>query len=169
MTSEILRKLYEYNDWANLRLIEACSLLTEEQLDAVPNSSTNGTIRVTLWHLMAAQQRYVWRLTGEEPRFNWQGPPNFEELREAAVTTGERLRALAEGEPRATLKTQFEGIDRLVEPWVVMLQSVYHCGEHREQVKSMLSALDITPPDIEGWTYGATTGALREAPQTRGT
>ena len=169
MTSEVLRKLYEYNDWANLRLIEACSLLTDEQLDAMPNASTKGSIRVTLWHLMASQQRYVSRLTGEEPRFDWQGPPSFGELREAAVTTGKRLRALAEEEPRATLKTQFDGIDRLVEPWVVMLQAVYHGGEHREQVKSMLTALGITPPEIEGWTYGETIGALREARQTHGT
>jgi uncharacterized damage-inducible protein DinB len=29
-----------------------------------------------------------------------------------------------------------------------MVQSINHATEHREQIKSMLSALGVTPPDI---------------------
>jgi len=45
-------------------------------------------------------------------------------------------------------------------PWVVMLQVVNHATEHREQIKSMLSALDVTPPDIDGWDYAEANNAL---------
>ena len=47
-----------------------------------------------------------------------------------------------------------------MEPWVVMVQAINHATEHREQIKSMLSALGVTPPSIDGWDYGEVTNAL---------
>ena len=47
-----------------------------------------------------------------------------------------------------------------MEPWVVMVQAINHATEHREQIKSMLSALGVTPPDIDGWSYAEVTKAL---------
>jgi uncharacterized damage-inducible protein DinB len=47
-----------------------------------------------------------------------------------------------------------------VEPWVIMVQVINHATEHREQIKSMLSSLGITPPDLDGWNYGEFTNAL---------
>ena len=41
-----------------------------------------------------------------------------------------------------------------------MIQAINHATEHREQIKSMLSALGITPPDIDGWDFGETAKAL---------
>lgn len=163
MAGDYLKRLLEYNNWANLRIIEACGALSDDQLDAEPITATKGSIRLTLWHLLAAQQRYVWRITGEEPRFNWQGPPSFAELRDAAMISGEQLLAIAQQEPHQTLMSKFDGTDYLADPWVVMVQTIYHAGEHREQIKSMLSTLEVTPPDIEGWTFGESAGAVREA------
>ncbi len=45
MTENILGKLFEHNNWANLRIIQACSALSDEQLDAEPQSATKGSIR----------------------------------------------------------------------------------------------------------------------------
>jgi glycerol-3-phosphate dehydrogenase len=50
--------------------------------------------------------------------------------------------------------------DYLVEPWVIMVQIINHATEHREQIKSMLTALGVTPPSIDGWDYGEVTKAL---------
>ncbi len=161
--SQYLKQIVEHNNWANLRIIKACEGLTDQQLDAEPSASTKGSIRVTLWHLMAAQQRYVWRVTAVEPRFKWEAPPSFVELREAAVITGHQLLKIAEDAPQSLVKTEFEGTDYVVESWVVMVQTIYHGGEHREQIKSMLTALDVTPPEIDGWMFGEHTGALRES------
>jgi uncharacterized damage-inducible protein DinB len=47
-----------------------------------------------------------------------------------------------------------------VEPWVILVQIINHATEHREQIKSMLTALGITPPSIDGWDYGETVHAL---------
>jgi len=51
-----------------------------------------------------------------------------------------------------------------VEPWVVMVQAINHATEHREQISSMLSALGVTPPELDGWAYGEATHGLIPRP-----
>jgi uncharacterized damage-inducible protein DinB len=63
MAESILVKLFEHNNWANLRIIQACSALSDDQLDAEPQSATKGSIRLTLTHLVASQQGYLSLLT----------------------------------------------------------------------------------------------------------
>jgi uncharacterized damage-inducible protein DinB len=75
MTENILGKLFEHNNWANLTIIQACSALGDEQLDAEPRSATKGSIRRTLLHLVDSQQHYLSLLTGIKPHFHWQAPP----------------------------------------------------------------------------------------------
>ncbi len=160
MTENFLVKLFEHNNWANLQIIRACSALSDEQLDAEPQSATKGSIRVTLSHLVAAQQGYLSLLTlPVEARRDV--PPTFAELEASARSSGEGLLSLARGEPSEPLKAQIQTMDGyLVAPWVVMVQAINHATEHREQIKSMLSALDVIPPDIDGWRYGEVTKAL---------
>ncbi len=161
MTENILVKLFEHNNWANLQLIQVCSALSDEQLDAEPRSVTEGSIRHTWWHLVAGQQGYLSLLTGTDYRSYWQAPPPFAELQEAARSTGEGLLALAQDESGNSFKTRLQTRDGFyVEPWVVMVQVINHATEHREQIKSMLSALGVTPPDLDGWGYGEVTHAL---------
>lgn len=159
MTENMLEKLFEHNNWANHQIIQACSALSDEQLDAEPHSATMGSIRQTLLHLVAAQRGYLAFLTlplEERPTV----PLAFAELEESARISGEGLLALARGEQKL-LKSQLQTRDGyLVEPWVVMVQVINHATEHREQIKSMLSALGVTPPDIDGWDYGVVTNAL---------
>ncbi len=160
MTENILEKLFEHNNWANLQIIQACSALSDEQLDAEPQSATKGSIRRTLLHLVASQQGYLSLLTlPVEARLDV--PLTFAELQESASVSGERLLALARGESSNTPKTRLQTKDGFyVEPWVVMVQVTNHATEHREQIKSMLSALGVTPPDLDGWSYGEVTHAL---------
>ncbi len=43
MTENFLVKLFEHNHWANLQIIQACSVLSDEQLDANPSLPRKGT------------------------------------------------------------------------------------------------------------------------------
>ena len=96
-----------------------------------------------------------------EPRLNWQTAPAFAELQQVASVTGEGLLALARNEPSKLPKTRLQTEDGyLVEPWVVMVQVINHATEHREQISSMLSSLGVTPPNLDGWTYGEVANAL---------
>lgn len=160
MTENYLVELFEHNNWANRQIIQACYALDDEQLDAEPRSATKGSIRQTLMHFVASQQGYLSLLTlpVEERR---KIPLNFTELLESADASGEGLLSLAREELGRPSKTQIQTTDGyLVEPWVVMVQVINHATEHREQIKSMLSTLGVTPPDIDGWTFGEATNAL---------
>ena len=160
MTENILARLFEHNHWANLQLIQACSALSDEQLDAEPQSATKGSLRLTLWHLLDTPQSYLSQLTGRELRFKWQAPPAFAELLESAQLSGEGLLALARDESNPSLTTKIQDEGYSIEPWVVMVAAITHASEHREQISSMLSALGVTPPELDGWSYGEVTNAL---------
>jgi len=160
MDEDVLPKLFEHNNWANLRIIQACSALSDDQLDAQPQSATKGSIRLTLTHLVASQRGYLSLLTvSVEERHDTQLA--FADLPMAASISGEGLLALAREalgkHPTIRLRTT-DGY--FVEPWVVMVQAINHATEHREQISSMLTALGVTPPDLDGWAYGEATDAL---------
>jgi uncharacterized damage-inducible protein DinB len=88
-------------------------------------------------------------------------PPVFADLLKAASISGEGLLALAREDPSKRLNTQLRTTDGyFVGPWVVMVQAINHATEHLEQISSMLSALGVTPPDLDGWAYGEVTEAL---------
>ena len=160
MSEIFLEKLFEHNNWANLQILEACSLLTDEQLDAQPQSATKGSIRQTLTHLVSSQHGYLSLLTlpvDARHRIS----PSFVELQESVRTSGEGLLAMVRGKSGNDLKTRLQTTDGYsVEPWVIMVQIINHATEHREQINSMLSALGRTPPELDGWAYGETTNAL---------
>jgi uncharacterized damage-inducible protein DinB len=160
MTENFLVKLYEHNNWANLCIVEACAALSDEQLDAVPQSVTKGTIRRTVVHLVSSQYSYLRTLTLPlEERLD-SVTVDFAELPESVRYSGGALLAIARGEQQP-LKSQLQTRDGyFVDPWVLMVQIINHATEHREQIKSMLSALGLTPPDIDGWDFGLATNAL---------
>jgi uncharacterized damage-inducible protein DinB len=162
MSEHILEKLFEHNNWANTQIIQACSALSDEQLDAEPKSATQGSIRSTLFHLVTAQQGYLRLLTLPlEERLEPVPAPPFAELQMSASTSGEALLALARNESSIPMKGQLKTRDGyFVVPWVLMVQIINHATEHREQIKSMLSSLGVTPPDIDGWSHGEFTNAL---------
>ena len=159
MTDNFLEKLFEHNNWANQKIIQACFALSDEQLDVEPQSVTKGNIRETLMHLVGSQAGYLSLLTlpVDERHFK---PLEFTDLEISASKSGEGLLALARGDKKP-LNSQLQTTNGYhADPWVVMLQVINHATEHREQIKSMLTALGVTPPDIDGWDFGEATKAF---------
>ena len=158
MSGTILVRLFEHNNWANDRIIQACSALSDEQLDAEPKSATKGSIRRTLLHLVSAQRGYLRLLTlPVEERRAPLTDLTFAELPASASASGEALLALAGDEARLSMMGRREETEGwFVEPWVLMVQIINHATEHREQIKSMLTFRGVTPPSIDGWDYGET-------------
>ena len=85
---------------------------------------------------------------------NEQAPPTFVELLESATSSGEGLLALARDETNPSLTTQIQDDGYTIEPWVIMVQAINHATEHREQIKSMVSALGVPPLRLDGGAYG---------------
>jgi uncharacterized damage-inducible protein DinB len=160
MEENFLEKIFEHNNWANLQIIQVCLALSDEQLDAEPQSAMKGSIRLTLQHLVAAQHSYLRTLTLPLELRREAFTVEFNELQESLQKSGDGLLALARGEQKP-LTPQLQTRDgHLADPWVLMVQIINHATEHREQIKNMLSSLGVTPPDIDGWDYGIATNAL---------
>ena len=160
MTENFLAKIFEHNNWANQKIIEACSALTDEQLDAPPQSATEGSIRSTFLHLVSAQHNYLRTLTLPLDERRERVPLDFADLETSLKESGEKMLELAKDISKlsdAPLQTR-DGYH--VNSWVLMVQIINHATEHREQIKSMLTALEVTPPSIDGWDYGEATNAL---------
>ncbi|MEZ4519271.1 MAG: DinB family protein [Chloroflexota bacterium] len=156
MTTNFLEKFFEHNHWANLQIIHVCLTLSDEQLDAEPKSATYGSIRNTLLHYLTSQLDYLRMLTLPVEERAEIDTPNvtFDEIEAAAIYSGEAFIALARDTSRIFGETHIQQPDGyIVEPWAIILQAINHADEHREQIKSMLTALGVTPPRIDGWTY----------------
>jgi uncharacterized damage-inducible protein DinB len=165
MTDTFLVRLFEHNNWANNEILRVCSTLTDEQLDAPPTSATFGSIRSTLVHLVSSQQSYLRTLTLPLDARRERVVVDFADLGQSVNKSGEALLALARDPSGIYQPTPLQTRDGYhVEPWVLMVQIINHATEHREQIKSMLTALGITPPDIDGWMYGEAVGALVPMP-----
>ena len=167
MPVHFLEKLLEHNNWANDKIIQACLGLSAGQLDAEPKSATQGSIRSTLVHMVAGQRGYLRLLTlPVEQRREKLPAPSLDELQDSARASGEALLGLARDEASlAKMSRRQEPEGWFVEPWVLMVQIINHATEHREQIKSMLTALGVTPPDVDGWTYAEFTKAYSPDPE----
>jgi uncharacterized damage-inducible protein DinB len=156
-----LARLFEHNHWANLQIIDACLKLSDEQLDAEPHGAAYGSIRNTLLHIVTSQQGYLRLLTLPLEQRQERIEVPISELRESARTSGEGFVTLARDQARLASLTRLQTHDGyVVDPWVIMVQAINHATEHREQIKLALTSLGITPPNLDGWTYGERTNAL---------
>lgn len=152
----MLTELFQHHLWANLRLLDACVTLNEEQL-ASGAPGTYGTIRDTLYHLAQAEERYVSLLTGEEPEQPlWEiGFPGFDLLRERLQRTGEAFRRVAEaGTTDQIVRGLWRGQRRELPEKVVLIQALNHGAEHRTNITTVMARLGIEHPRLDGWAYG---------------
>ena len=161
MTENILARFIEHNNWANLQDFDACETLKEEQLDFQPQSAVRGSIRETLQHLVLSQEDYLSILTTANHSPEREPAPTLSELREVAVKSGRELVSLVQGSSSGLLPPQIHLSDGYrVKPWVILVQVINHATEHREQIKSILTALGVEPPRIDGWWFGRESKAL---------
>ena len=80
MTENFLVQIFEHNNWANEKIIQACYALSDEQLDAEPHSITKGNIRETLSHLVTSQRGYLADGTTMPESFEEQGEIVWEHI-----------------------------------------------------------------------------------------
>jgi uncharacterized damage-inducible protein DinB/ubiquinone/menaquinone biosynthesis C-methylase UbiE len=150
-----LTTFFAHHLWATLRVIEACILLSDDQLDH-SDPGAYGSIRATLAHLVRSEERYLTFLTGKE--FTTDAPPGTDtalaELQLRARRSGEALREIALQHQSGSLVRLGEG-DQV--EWlpaeIVLLQAIYHAHEHRTQVNTLLGQLGLNPAHLSAWDY----------------
>jgi uncharacterized damage-inducible protein DinB len=148
-------ELCRHNLWANLRLLDRCAVLTDDQLDASA-PGTYGRLRDTLVHLLAAEERFVAELAGQSLDLLFRERdafPGLSVLRERARRSGTQLIEAARARRSRTTHFEVEGKTVSIQAIVPMMQAINHATEHRTQVASILSQIGVQPPDLHPWAY----------------
>ncbi|MBZ5702205.1 MAG: DinB family protein [Acidobacteriia bacterium] len=147
MTPEEMRLLYEYNSWANHRLLDACAALTPEQFTRDLRSSFP-SVRDTLTHIMGAEWIWDERFHG---RFQATRPtgaqfPALADLRARWLTVEADLLQFVNGLTPADLARVHEfpnpnGDRQSLPLWQALQHLVNHGSYHRGQVTAFLRQL----------------------------
>jgi uncharacterized damage-inducible protein DinB len=157
-----LSDFYKYNLWANLRLLDACARLTNEQLDATM-VGTFGSIRETLMHMLSSEEGYAGHFTGTYPQprlHELPAFPGFDELRRRAEQSGKSLITISEQHDLSEVRHLDNGTyDAL--GINVMIQVINHGIDHRSQIATLLAQQGIEAPGLDGWDYNDATYLAR--------
>jgi uncharacterized damage-inducible protein DinB len=160
----VLVTLFHHNGWANRKLLEFCEALSDEQLDSTATGGF-GSIRETLRHIISSEVSYVTRVNDKQfstpiPRESF---PGFALLKDAAQWASDELLELALSARKETLVRQRPPRDAYEYPLTgLMMQALTHSTEHRAQVATIITQLDLQPPDMSGWEYMDAMGEIQE-------
>jgi len=159
MKKDEILTLYQYNAWANARILNAASNLTPEQFLA-PASFSYGGLRGTLVHTLFAEWIWRRRWEGYSPT-EWLMPddfPAFESLRELWDTETKNLMAFVETVDGTMLDSTIHyhttgGKPRQNTLWNLMFHLVNHGTQHRSEAAAMLTDFGHSPGDIDMIVY----------------
>ncbi|HKW79002.1 MAG TPA: DinB family protein [Candidatus Limnocylindria bacterium] len=162
-----LADFLRYDRWATLALIDGCSGLTDEQLDAhAPGAS--GSVREVFVHVVGGMQTSALRTKGRQHEgelhreSTW---PGFAALREIAARTGDELVAIAESlDDQAEVDLRYRGKTYRYPTRQFLVHAVEHGVEHRTEIKVSLAQLGVATPDLDGWFFSAAMGYGKEVP-----
>jgi uncharacterized damage-inducible protein DinB len=169
MSRSLLADAFAHHVWASLRVIDACSDLSPEQL-ATTVPGTYGSILDTLRHLVAADAGYLSLLSGgnvPEIEEDQESQMDLAELRAAVVAHGPAWSALlgAGLDPDAdVVRHRDDGTDSHAPASIRLAQAVHHGTDHRSQVCTALTTLGIEPPEIDVWDFGRQDGRVFVGP-----
>ena len=162
MRTNEIRGFFDYNYWANGKILAAAEGLTAEQYTAAVPGLSYSSVRATLVHMLAAEA--IWRrrcLVGESPTAL---------LREADFPTLAGLRrlwaeeeaAMRDGLARLTderlagpleYRTTNGAPMREAQLWRLLVHVVNHGTQHRAEVAVALTACGLSPGDVDYIVY----------------
>lgn len=166
MSTSLLGDAFAHHVWATLRLIDACDVLSPEQMETAV-SGTYGSILDTMRHLVGADAWYLFRVSGERTPLIDEDQMDLAELRATMERhDGEWSRLLAEElDPDAVVVTRRDDGSETHAPIGIRLaQALHHGTDHRSQICTALTALGVEPPAIDALDFGLSDGRVVEVP-----
>lgn len=155
MNRQDILTLYRYNQWANARILEACSKVSGEQFLA-PATFPHGGLRGTLTHTLFAEWiwRSRWEGTSPAVRIQPEEFPAFESLRERWAREENRLMGFVQGLTDERLNATFQYTTTRGEPheqvlWKAMAHVVNHGTQHRAEAAALLTDFGCSPGDLD--------------------
>ena len=155
MNKQDILTLYQYNQWANARILNAAASVTQEQYLA-PASFPHGGLQGTLVHTLFAEWLWRKRWEGTSPtvRLKPEDFPTVESLRIRWADEEKQLMNFVEGLSDERLNTTFNYTNTSGKPftrilWQAMAHVVNHGTQHRTEAAAMLTELGHSPGDID--------------------
>jgi uncharacterized damage-inducible protein DinB len=164
MTTSVLSDAFGHHVWATERLIDACAVLTPEQLTAAA-PGTFGSIIDTLRHLVSADSWYLSFYDPATRQLDEAAATSLAELRSVMTSNGAAWTTVLAGDldPDADVVEHGDtGWEFHATTGIRLAQVVHHGTDHRSQVCTALSSLGVTPPGIDVWDYAEATGRSRD-------
>jgi uncharacterized damage-inducible protein DinB len=146
--TQTLVDLFNHNLWANVRIIEACSELSTEDL-AAAGEGMYGSIGDTLVHFLASEGRYVAEIKKQPPEIPLAegDAPDFDVLRRRVEMSGRALIEIAtETEAESKISGVFRGQPYEMRAVFLLGQAINHATEHRIHISAILTQRGINPP-----------------------
>lgn len=147
MNKKDIRLLFAYNRWANARVLDAASVLTQEQLEA-DLATSHRSLHGTLTHILAAEWIWLMRCKGISPGslLDPADFPSLDSLREKMTIVEEEQRELIDGLDDQELARVIAYVNMKGERWEypltqIMQHMVNHSSYHRGQAVGMLRQL----------------------------
>jgi uncharacterized damage-inducible protein DinB len=156
MNTAYIRSLFDYNYWANARILNAAARLTNEQFSASGNLSFGG-VRGTLVHTFGAE--YLWRKRTQErlslaalsPQSEY---PNLVTLQTRWDEEQRQMRAYLDGLTDVALQETIQyknikGVAMEAVLWQILAHVVNHGTQHRAEVAVLLTDFGQSPGDVD--------------------
>lgn len=156
---EIIREIYQYNTWANERILSCAAQLSEEQLRET-SAGNFGSIHGTLVHIMSVQWLWLMR---------WQGisPMGLHDAQEFRSLSDIKSRWQEIEQDTQTFLSTCTAADLAAEHpyqnfrqevwryplWQQMLHQANHATQHRSEVALLLTELGCSPGAMDFLVY----------------
>jgi uncharacterized damage-inducible protein DinB len=151
MNIQDFRVLYDFNSWANGRILEACSALSAEQFTRNLNNSFP-SVRDTLFHICGAEWIWLERWHGRSPTSipSAADCPNLEAVRRRSAEVEHDLSDYVasltpEDLQRVMNFKTLAGVSYSQPLWQCLQHVANHSTYHRGQVATMLRQLGAKP------------------------
>lgn len=156
MDKAMLLKMYDYDDWANQRLLDCAERVTPEQW-AAPHDYSQGGLHATLYHILVV--KHGWHYACRHGQ-RWQDRPGIEQfptaaaLRPWAAEHHATIRAYIEGLSEADLKASLalknrDGQEHSFVLWRILIHVLYHGAQHRSEAAQLLTHYGQSPGDLD--------------------
>ncbi len=155
MNKQDILILYQYNQWANAKILTTAENVTQEQYLA-PASFPHGGLRGTLVHALFAEWiwRKRWEGTSPTVRLKLEDFPTFESLCTRWAEEEKQLMDFVSGLTDERLNNTFnytntsgKAFSRIL--WQAMAHLVNHGTQHRTEAAAMLTDFGHSPGDID--------------------
>ncbi|MDR3578148.1 MAG: DinB family protein [Anaerolineaceae bacterium] len=159
MLIELIRDLYQYNAWANARILDHAAKLSREQLGA--EASLNfGSVHDALVHTLSVQWLWLMRWQSRSPMalFDPHTFPDFSSIStrwsQIERDTQDFISACTETDlTRVVMYRNFQNEEWAYPLWQQVLHQANHAVQHRSEVAMVLTAWGFSPGPMDFLYY----------------